>query len=96
MVEDYKVKYIELKTKHEKTEIATEIVTACRDRNPPGRFLQQDKETGKWYDVGDTKARMKTSQALREKAPLIRQQLEYTRITSKQDESVSRCASEST
>jgi hypothetical protein len=68
--------------KNEKSALAVKIVSAWRKQYPPGRFLQRD-EKGKWYDVGDKKAREKTSQALREKAP-------------KQDEFVSRCAIEST
>lgn len=33
-----------------------------------------DEDSGMWHDVGDKKAREKTSQALREKAPLLRKQ----------------------
>ena len=39
-----------------------------------------DEKTGLWNDVGDRKAREKTSQALREKAPQIREELEKDRI----------------
>jgi hypothetical protein len=34
--------------------------------------LEQDKETMLWNDVGDEKAREKTSQALREKRPELK------------------------
>ena len=39
-----------------------------------------DEKTGLWNDVGDRKAREKTSQALREKAPQIREELEKDRM----------------
>ena len=58
--------------KREKPVLAMRIVQAVRAQSPPGRFLQHDKLTELWKDIGDNKAREKTSQALREGAPLIR------------------------
>ena len=43
-----------------------DIVRRWRDQNPPGRFLAKDPATDLWREVGDEKARDKTSQALRE------------------------------
>jgi len=54
--------------------VALEIIREWRGQLPPGRFLKLDEKTGLWNDVGDKKAREKTSQALREKAPMIRKQ----------------------
>ena len=65
IVEKYKDKY-SVATRIEKPMIALEIVNQVRAWSPPGRFLKCDKTTGKWSDVGDKKAREKTSQALRE------------------------------
>lgn len=48
------------------------MVEAVRNQSPPGRFLQKDGKTGLWNDIGDGRAREKTSQALREGAPVIR------------------------
>jgi hypothetical protein len=59
--------------KREKPVLAMRIVQAVRAQSPPGRFLQHDKLTESWKDIGDNKAREKTSQALREGAPLIRE-----------------------
>ena len=56
--------------------VALEIIREWRSQDPPGRFLRADDKTGLWTDVGDKKAREKTSQALREKAPTIRKQEE--------------------
>lgn len=58
--------------------IASSIVSEIRNLDPPGRFLARKggKENGFWYDIGDEKARDKTSQALRENAPSIRAEIE--------------------
>mmetsp|Transcript_27953 Transcript_27953/g.65738 ORF Transcript_27953/g.65738 Transcript_27953/m.65738 type:complete len:730 (+) Transcript_27953:259-2448(+) len=75
MVEDRKVKYVNSK-RLDKPLVALEIIREWRGQLPPGRFLKHNDKTGLWDDVGDKKAREKTSQALREKAPQIRKQQE--------------------
>ena len=74
-VEDRKIEYVNSK-RLDKPVVALEIVKKWRSQSPPGRFLKMDDKTGLWSDVGDKKAREKTSQALREKAPQIRRELE--------------------
>ena len=61
--------------KRDKPAVSRGIVQAIRNLDPPGRFLQRNETTGMWYDIGDQKAREKTSQALREGAPEIRKSL---------------------
>jgi hypothetical protein len=73
MVEDRKMDYVTSK-RLDKPLVALEIIRIWRGQDPPGRFLKANDKTGLWEDVGDKKAREKTSQALREKAPLLRQQ----------------------
>jgi hypothetical protein len=73
MVEDRKLEYVNCK-RLDKPLVALEIIRVWRSQIPPGRFLKLDEKTGLWNDVGDKKAREKTSQALREKAPMIRKQ----------------------
>ena len=63
-----------LASKREKAGVAREIVETIRSLSPPGRFLKKDSN-GVYMDIGDRKAREKTSQALREGAPNIRQGL---------------------
>lgn len=65
IVEVHKEKY-RVATRIEKPMIALDIVNQVRRWSPPGRFLRRDEKTGKWSDVGEKKAREKTSQALRE------------------------------
>ena len=74
MVEDRKVEYVACK-RLDKPLVALSIIREWRGQKPPGRFLKMDDNTGLWNDVGDKKAREKTSQALREKAPQIRMAL---------------------
>ncbi|OEU08929.1 hypothetical protein FRACYDRAFT_249272 [Fragilariopsis cylindrus CCMP1102] len=59
----------------EKAHITAGIVNDIRTMDPPGRFLKEDKGTKLWFDIGDTKAIKKTSQALREDAPDIRPEI---------------------
>ena len=75
IVEGRKVDYVNSK-RLDKPLVALEIIKEWRSQNPPGRFLKINEKTGLWHDVGDKKAREKTSQALREKAPLLRKQQE--------------------
>lgn len=79
MVEDKKVDYVNSK-RLDKPLVALNIIRQWRDQDPPGRFLKLDEKTGLWHDVGDKKAREKTSQALREKAPELRKQQEVDKL----------------
>jgi hypothetical protein len=85
MVEDRKVDYVNCK-RLDKPLVALSIIREWRGQNPPGRFLKMDEKTGLWNDVGDKKAREKTSQALRERAPMIRQELEKERVARERKE----------
>lgn len=58
-----------------KTDLSKGIVASIRLQDPPGRFLQFDKITSKWNDVGDKKAIEKTSQALREGQPHTKEKI---------------------
>jgi hypothetical protein len=64
--------YVSL-SKRRKMLLSKSIVKTVRSQSPPGRFLQKDPRSGLWSDIGDQKAHEKTSQALREGAPEIRQ-----------------------
>jgi len=59
--------------KTEKLKISRSIVAAIREQN--GRFLERDAKKGSWFDIGDKKAVEKTSQALREGQPKLRQKM---------------------
>uniref|UniRef100_A0A6U6G102 DUF6824 domain-containing protein n=2 Tax=Odontella aurita TaxID=265563 RepID=A0A6U6G102_9STRA len=74
LVNDKKRLYLN-SSKREKPLVSKSIVEAVRAQRPPGRFLSKNDKTGMWYDIGDQKAREKTSQALREGAPVIRREI---------------------
>jgi len=63
LVQEFQPIYL-LARRKEKPLLARTIVLIIRKRG--GRFLKKDDETGELYEVGDTKAEAKTSQALRE------------------------------
>jgi len=73
-VEEHRVEYLNSTSNREKQEVTETIVQEIRSLTPPGRFIMQDMHSKLWYDIGDNKARCKTSQALREKAPMIRKE----------------------
>ncbi|KAL3779608.1 hypothetical protein ACHAW5_001056 [Stephanodiscus triporus] len=68
--------YLTARFKREKRLISSKIVDEIRNLDPPGRFLQKDAHSNVWRDIGDEKARDKTSQALRENALIVRRQME--------------------
>lgn len=57
--------------RHAKKDVAFDIVRKWRDQSPPGRFLESKGKGKEWQEVGDDKARKKTSQALREKQSVL-------------------------
>mmetsp|Transcript_5925 Transcript_5925/g.8647 ORF Transcript_5925/g.8647 Transcript_5925/m.8647 type:complete len:313 (+) Transcript_5925:182-1120(+) len=67
LVSKYEHDYRATHRKADKTDISARIVSIIRTLDPPGRFLKNTE--GVWRDVGDEKARNKTSQALRERGP---------------------------
>mmetsp|Transcript_11341 Transcript_11341/g.24077 ORF Transcript_11341/g.24077 Transcript_11341/m.24077 type:complete len:493 (+) Transcript_11341:104-1582(+) len=70
LVREHKLDYVAC-PKQTKGKFSKLIVEAIRARDPPGRFLKQEKDTKLWYDIGEKKALDKTRQALREGAPEI-------------------------
>lgn len=61
VIRRYKDSYRDASTKDEKTRISLSVLQELR----PSRFLKQTVD-GKWIDIGDSAAREKISQALRE------------------------------
>jgi len=76
MVESRKEDYHIHSDRLHKKLIADKIVEQIRKQNPPGRFLEKNKKTGQWDDVGDEKAKSKTVQTLRENGPQVRKRYE--------------------
>jgi len=84
LIQDEKRSYLRCPDRKAKTNYAMNIVHQWRKKSH-GRFLQKDENTGLWNDVGDQKARQKTSQLLREGAPELWKQMQVddTAVVSK-------------
>jgi len=74
LVEKHKRIYLTARFKKDKREIADLIIQEIKKQG--GKFLSRDAKSGLWIPVSDDKARDKTSQALRENAPKIREEME--------------------
>lgn len=68
LVRKHKLEYVNC-PKQQKGKFSKMIVDEIKGRNPPGRFLKQNKDSKLWYDIGEKKSLDKTRQALREGAP---------------------------
>ena len=82
LIVQYQIPYFQA-SKADKPKIADEIVRVIRNSN--GRFLKKIS-SGEWRDVGDTRAREKVSQALREKGPELKELLGIQKEASSDDE----------
>mmetsp|Transcript_24002 Transcript_24002/g.36990 ORF Transcript_24002/g.36990 Transcript_24002/m.36990 type:complete len:768 (+) Transcript_24002:218-2521(+) len=92
LIDQYKPQYLKAK-RLDKPGIAMMVVTKWRMLDPPGRFLKS-VPGNVWSDVGDAKAREKTSQALREKAAVLRQCLGFDRKAAEFAKAGSICSSD--
>jgi hypothetical protein len=91
MIKENRFRYLAA-SKVDKPKIAEGVVKSWRRLTPPGRFLsRKDEEEGNtekkdddavWCDVGDRKARLKTSMALRERTP---EAVNYLQMIRKQE-----------
>jgi hypothetical protein len=73
LIDTYREQYLRSK-KNDKPFISRTIVKTIRDRK--GRFLKRDEASGLYFEIGDDEAREKASQALRQRAPERKRQLE--------------------
>jgi len=68
LVATYRETYLSPDTKkRDKATIANQLIQQIRKMVPAGRFLEKDKADGRWYEIGDARARKKAGQAMREK-----------------------------
>jgi hypothetical protein len=57
--------YVAARTKLEKTQVIANLVERVRNESPGGGFVKRDFHTGRWFEIGDDKARDKTGHAIR-------------------------------
>jgi len=79
LVEQRKISYIDAQFKRDKRRISQSILDDIKGLTPAGRFLTRHEKDGPWREIDEDKARDKTSQALRENAPKIRDQIKRER-----------------
>jgi hypothetical protein len=51
--------YLQASTKYQKSEVIAKIVTEVRKKSPAGGFVKKDFYSGRWFEIGDEKARDK-------------------------------------
>ena len=59
LIERSIVPYLTARTKFEKSEAIAEVVDQIQVQSPRGGFVRKDMVTGKWYQIGEAKARDK-------------------------------------
>lgn len=64
LIQKYKSEYAQAKSKLEKSIIVSKVVDSVRDNSPDGGFVK--KVCDQWYEVGDSVAREKIGQCLRD------------------------------
>ena len=74
LIKYYKLEYIVASPEEQKL-IARRVIDIIRGLTPSGRFLEVDKSSGTWCELGDDKVIFKVRQALREGAPELREHL---------------------
>jgi len=74
LVQNKKYEYVVAEPR-QKRDIALHVIDIVSKLNPPGRFLEKNKQTNTWYEVEFKIALKKTRQALREDAPIIKQEI---------------------
>ena len=64
--QEYAQKYANADSKLSKSLLVSEIIDRVRHTSPNGGFVKQNTKTGQWYEIGDSSAREKVSQWLRD------------------------------
>ncbi|KAL3919143.1 MAG: hypothetical protein SGILL_003902 [Bacillariaceae sp.] len=68
LIEKYAPVYLHASTKYQKSEVIAKIVTEVRNKSPTGGFVKKDFYSGRWFEIGDEKARDKVGHAIRKAA----------------------------
>ena len=64
LVEQSAPVYVAARTKLEKTQVIAALVQRVRNESPGGGFVKRDFHSGRWYEIGDDKARDKVCSTL--------------------------------
>lgn len=59
LIDKYAPLYQQVNTKYQKSEVIAKIVAEVRNESPEGGFVKKDFYSGRWFEIGDEKARDK-------------------------------------
>jgi hypothetical protein len=59
LIDKYAPLYQQVNTKYQKSEVIAKIVMEVRKNSPGGGFVKKDFYSGRWFEIGDEKARDK-------------------------------------
>jgi hypothetical protein len=59
IIDEHAPLYQEAKTKYHKSEVIANVVAKVRQQSPGGGFVKKDFYSGRWFEIGDEKARDK-------------------------------------
>jgi hypothetical protein len=62
LIEEYAPIYLRGSTKYQKSEVIAKIVAEVRTKSPGGGFVKKDFYSGRWFEIGDEKARDKVGE----------------------------------
>ena len=71
MIDEYAPLYVKSTTKLEKTQVIATVIDKVRNDSPGGGFVKKDFYSGRWYEIGNEKARDKVGHAIRKAAEEI-------------------------
>ncbi|KAG7367576.1 hypothetical protein IV203_030247 [Nitzschia inconspicua] len=71
LIEKYAPIYDELSTKYQKSGIIGKIVNEVRRKSPGAGFVRKDFYSGRWFEIGNEKARDKVGHAIRKASAFL-------------------------
>jgi hypothetical protein len=74
LIERFAPHYVNAATKLEKTQVIAAVIGKVRSDIPAGDFVKKDFYSGRWYDIGNEKARDKVGHAIRKAAEELQKQ----------------------
>jgi hypothetical protein len=66
--------YVNATTKLEKSQVIAAVISKVRSDTPAGEFVKKDFYSGRWYDIGNERARDKVGHAIRKAAEELQKQ----------------------
>jgi len=81
IIDQFAPNYVSASTKLDKTQVIAAVIEKIRSDSPGGGFVKKDFYSGRWYEIGNEKARDKVGHAIRKAA----EELQKTKKGEKED-----------